>query len=340
MNLDGSGLTRLTHLPGTDEFPFCSPDGKMIALGSERPDGTTDIYLMNTDGSGLRNWTNNPADDLHPCWSRDSTRIAFMSNRDGKYHIYVGHVSGPGLIQVTRGPADDEFPSWYSNVIAFASNKYGDWEICITNDDGSTDPVRLTNHRGVDEFPFWSPDGRWLIYHSEIAGKTDLCVMRPDGGEWRNLTHSPASDQSSSWSPDGRWIAFMSDRDGNWNICKVRPDGSELTRLTENPEDDVYPSWFRDGQGLVFQRKGRRTGNSSLWTMNAEGGEEHRLTDDTADNGFVSWLLSPAETDSGTGAVSPRASGYETHDEDNPPGRPSTGAMVDHRGACGCRCSL
>ena len=57
MNLDGSDLRQLTHMPGTDEFPICAPDGKTIALHSEGPDGRAEIYLVNADGTGRRNWT-------------------------------------------------------------------------------------------------------------------------------------------------------------------------------------------------------------------------------------------------------------------------------------------
>ena len=143
--------------------------------------GDAEIYLMRPDGTDLVNWTDHGADDLYPRWSADAKRIAFMSNRAGNYDIYIGYVDGPGLIQVTRDASDDAFPSWRPNAIAFVSKRYGDPEICITSDDGSFNPVRLTRNPGVDEFPFWSPDGRWLVYHSEISGRTDICRIQPDG---------------------------------------------------------------------------------------------------------------------------------------------------------------
>ena len=101
-NLDGSDVVRLTRRPRTDEFPFCAPNGKTIAVQSEGATGDAEIYLMRPDGTGLTNWTDHSADDLYPAWSPDAKRIAFMSNRAGNYDIYIGYVDGPGLNQDHR----------------------------------------------------------------------------------------------------------------------------------------------------------------------------------------------------------------------------------------------
>ena len=68
MNVDGSGLTRLTNNPYTDCCPSWSPDGRRIAFDSYRG-GQEDIYTINADGTGLMNLTNNPSWDADPSWS-------------------------------------------------------------------------------------------------------------------------------------------------------------------------------------------------------------------------------------------------------------------------------
>ena len=50
IELDGTGLTRLTNHPAADPAPAWSPDGTRIAFASNR-DGNDEIYLMNADGS-------------------------------------------------------------------------------------------------------------------------------------------------------------------------------------------------------------------------------------------------------------------------------------------------
>jgi tRNA A-37 threonylcarbamoyl transferase component Bud32/tetratricopeptide (TPR) repeat protein len=53
VNLDGSGLQRLTRDPANDGLPAWSPDGRYIAFVSDR-DGPWAVWVMRPDGSGQR----------------------------------------------------------------------------------------------------------------------------------------------------------------------------------------------------------------------------------------------------------------------------------------------
>ena len=62
MNVDGSGLTRLTESPHLEAVPAWSPDGEWIAFHSNR-DGNLEIYVMKADGTGVRRITDHPGWD-------------------------------------------------------------------------------------------------------------------------------------------------------------------------------------------------------------------------------------------------------------------------------------
>ena len=47
----------------------------------------------------------------------------------------------------------------YQSMIAFASNRDGNFEIYNMNSDGS-EQINLTNNPANDEYPSWSPDGK------------------------------------------------------------------------------------------------------------------------------------------------------------------------------------
>ncbi len=56
INVDGTGLTRLTNNPDHDGDPVYSPDGSTVAFSSSRS-GWWQIWLMNPDGSNQRQLT-------------------------------------------------------------------------------------------------------------------------------------------------------------------------------------------------------------------------------------------------------------------------------------------
>ncbi|OAN48523.1 hypothetical protein A6A03_08045 [Chloroflexus islandicus] len=105
-------IRNLTNNAANDRFARVSPDGKLVAFGSDR-DGNWEIYVMNADGSNVRRLTNHPATDDGPTWSPDSNRLAFASDRDGDFEIYILNVSD-GVItqQVTQNAAQDRWPLW------------------------------------------------------------------------------------------------------------------------------------------------------------------------------------------------------------------------------------
>jgi Tol biopolymer transport system component len=72
MNPDGSGVTKLTGLPGENTDPDWLADGQKIAFRNDFCSGdpyeggvcTKDIYVMNADGSKMLNLTSNLAADV------------------------------------------------------------------------------------------------------------------------------------------------------------------------------------------------------------------------------------------------------------------------------------
>jgi serine/threonine-protein kinase len=67
---------------------------------------------------------------------------------------------------------------------------------------------RLTFSPGMDGMPFWTPDGRQIIFHSERTGVGNLYSQAADGnGTADSLTASPNPHWPTAISPDGMWLA-------------------------------------------------------------------------------------------------------------------------------------
>ena len=126
--------------------------------------------------------------------------------------------------------------------IVFQSNRDGNFEVYIMNDDGSNQ-TNITNNPNNDGSPTFSPDGAKIAFISDRDGNTEICIMNVDGTNQMRLTNNIANDGHPVWSPDGSKIAFSSTRDGNYEIYIMNADGSNQARLTSNPAEDSQPSW-------------------------------------------------------------------------------------------------
>jgi TolB protein len=68
------------------------------------------------------------------------------------------------------------------------------------NADG-TGVDRLTDHRGDEWFPTWSPDGEKIAFASSRGGNDDIYTMNADGTGVVRLTDHPQPDGSPTWQP-------------------------------------------------------------------------------------------------------------------------------------------
>ncbi len=170
--------------------------------------------------------------------------------------------------------------------IAFFSNRDGNSEIYSMDADGKNER-RLTNHLAADEWPGWSPDGRYITFSSNRDGNGEIYVMDADGTDIRRLTNNPAYDWFPVWSPDGAQIAFVSDRDGNNEVYIMDAEGLNQRRLTGSASFDAFPSWSPDSKQIVFASN--RDGNYKLYAVNVNASNLRRLTNTSADDTTPSW---------------------------------------------------
>jgi Tol biopolymer transport system component len=233
INADGTDLTRLTDSTWPEFDPTWSPDGTRIAFRVDRPDRNDDseIWLMNADGSGQHRLTRG----LSPAWSPDGSKIVYAS---------------PGEINCPpgRGPRCTG--------------------ISIMNADGSRQH-RLP-HTDGGEYPSWSPDGKRIIFNSNLVGHHLMSIVDVDDSRVVDLS-SVGEGWQVDWSPDGRSILFTSHRDHPDNYTDVyvmRPDGSAVRRLTHNRA--YTPAWSPDGDHIVFSAPG-------LFIMDPDGSDVRAL---------------------------------------------------------------
>jgi Tol biopolymer transport system component len=114
-----------------------------------------------------------------------------------------------------------------------------------------------------------SPDGRWLLYDSDLGGNADLYRMALPSGTPERLTTDSSDDFFPDISPDGREIAFHSWRGGSRDIYVLPLDGGPIQRVSSSPRQEAMASWSPDGTRLTFCDF---TGRGGIWTAKRVNG--------------------------------------------------------------------
>lgn len=103
-----------------------------------------------------------------------------------------------------------------------------------------------------------SPDGKLAVVGIGVidtvadAFTSDLWLLTPGTGEFRQLTRSDAGEYEPRFSPDGRQVAFLSSRDGYTLVFGLPLGGGEAAPLFEFEGDIDQFAWFPDGKHIAF----------------------------------------------------------------------------------------
>ena len=104
----------------------------------------------------------------------------------------------------------------------------------------------------------WSPDGKWISFTSDLAGRSNLWKVNALGGWPIQLTQSDDRQYGGTWSPDGKWLVYQQDNAGNelWDLYAIPSDGGEVVNLTNTPDiREAGPRWSNNGKTIALAYK-------------------------------------------------------------------------------------
>jgi TolB protein len=190
----------VANFRGSNSAPAWSPDGKTLAVTLTR-DGNSQVFLMSADGANVRRLTTSSGIDTEPSFSPDGQSIYFTSDRGGGPQVYRMPASGGAAQRVTFNGDYNISPrlSPDGKLLAYVGRRGGQFKVHVLDLAGGqetpvTDTVR-------DESPSFAPNGRMLLYATEVNGRGILASASVDGRVRTRLSGPSGDIREPTWGP-------------------------------------------------------------------------------------------------------------------------------------------
>jgi dipeptidyl aminopeptidase/acylaminoacyl peptidase len=294
-----------TRLTAMDEFqlqtatdPQISPDGKKIVYVRRFADPMTDkrysnLWIIDADGTDHRPLTTGNRGDASPRWSPDGTRIAYLSDADGKQQIYIRWMDSGQTARITNLEQTPDAITWSPDgkMLSFSA---------------------LVPGKGphIADLPAPPAGAKWadpptaydrLVYRFNgmgylKPGYMQIFVVSSEGGAPRQITNgnfpnggNEFGPNRASWTPDGKFLIasvnrhpesdheYLDDEVYEFSVA----DGS-LRALTNRKGPDNSPVVSPSGKLIAYtgyddRYQGHQT--TKLYLMNRDGTGSHSLWD-------------------------------------------------------------
>jgi Tol biopolymer transport system component len=310
-----------------------SPDGHTVYFSLPNPAGTLDLWAADVGGGRARRLTNFSRDAYAPTVSADGAVMFKVQS----YRTVVAVVPSEGGAAAPVAAFQSETPSWDPAGRSIGVT-YGTWRRVvddahypdIAQDAGiiPADPAHpaaapsqvVHASASEDQSLCWSPNGRWLAFHSHKDESDDIW-LRPAAGDATPIRVTflgrGAETGWPRWSPDGRWILFSgASRTTHRTVIYALGLDQESGRVTSEAQevairgvegDVTHAEWLPDSVHFVAVGK-EGPGRHIIITASRDGTETRVVRRFASEHDMPGLAVSPDGRD--VGFVAPAPDGY------------------------------
>jgi Tol biopolymer transport system component len=327
----GAAITTEPRLDIYGPIAF-SPDGETIYGAAASEAGTLDLWRIPARGGAASQLTAFARDTYAPSVAADGT-VFFKSQ---VYRTMLAAVAADGGAARPLTTFQSETPSWdpSSRWIGFT---YGTWRRVvddahypdIAQDVGivpfdvertASQPARVIhNSPSEDQGLCWSPNGRWIAFHSHKEQSDDIWLQPAEGGTATRVSFLGRGAETGwpRWSPDGGTVVFSA-TDPKTHRTNVYAFGVDQTSgdITRAPEivplrgfDAIASNaeWLPDGKRIAVLGR-ERPGQYVIVTAPASGGDAALVRRFASEHEFSGISVSPDGRE--IAFVAPAAGGF------------------------------
>lgn len=291
-------LVQSAHFEASDIFdlevstnPQVSPGGKQIAYVRRSNDIMSDrarrsIWLASSDGKDHRPLLSSSFDYYSPSWSPDGSKLAYISNTDGKPQLYVRWMDSGQTALITNINSTPSALTWAPN------GKH----IAFTMSVDSKEKPFAVDMPKKPKGASWSADFEYITkarYQADGRGVlepayTHIFIVPADGGSARQLSSGNYHHRGSlSFSKDSTTIYFSANRSANWEYEPGEADifSVDLTgvieQITDYPGSETAPQVSPNGEYIAYSRRDDKKlayRNRYLHIMKPDGSNDRNLS--------------------------------------------------------------
>ncbi len=198
-----TGRRRLiSSFAGINGAPAFSPDGRSLAVALSMGRTNPNIYTIDLGSGRLTQLTNDAAINTEPSWAPDGQSLLFTSDRGGAPQIYridLGSLQAQRITYIGAYNASAAYLPGSSTKISLLHRDDRGFNIAIYDLQSGT--MQTLTQGGSIESPSPAPNGRMIVYSTNVGGRRMLGMVSSNGQVNIRLPEVSGDAQAPAWSP-------------------------------------------------------------------------------------------------------------------------------------------